>query len=844
MAAAERQSWLYAMNTFDPAGQKAIATKNSLKLVMFIVAVVILPLSLDIHTRAREAVEQFSQVNTLDYPPCNVATPAYGELLRGLTARDTLWDYIGSDSKAGVQELTKLICDKNSRAEYIHDQLFDNGWSQYVQMTEEEFEIELVNDICTGDHSFTYDDERKRELELFGDPRTRIFRSYISAHAAIYNFVYHHNREDSSYTGCWPGPFDSSDNPDSVKCNNGDTILDALKRAADNNIVDRNSTDPAYDVPSTVEQVYALFAISLASVWDLKHNGGKCFGHQKVITPTGWSYETPTQMCDRIYKLASPAPAGTSDRVRFTDKYPEAFATTTDGSRPIPHFATVPTKQRTCDGNFPMQDTFTSKYDLDRRFNATTQYDSQPIETCIATHSLSLTDQRRMFGVPDALGDFVGGLGVEEFGTNFANMFYEPLVSDDDVQKSTTGISQMRYLGYRLAAVTGYTMLALSVACFFIGHVFIGLVSWVGSNSGGMLKHYFQKNGGEAAQAASSQESGKNDKWRDDYKSTLPGISGAIFAIVGGVYGLFAEPIVTKSPYYVKAGCPDNVADSYSYQSVWVTTETDRKAPAADVVPYLLFGVAGLWGITRLTINCYQAKKSVAALSGNNLRDKLKVYTKQLWPFVMSFIGVALLNTVFILAAVEKGRQWNERITEMDRQAHYRGDYDGSNKADDDEVSAAVKGEELAEACGRAVVAAALLALFLGLQTDVGKVISDQESAVGALKKYTPFAIAGIVVIVVFLIPDGSWWWVTVIGCAACTIGLWLKLRAIDWFSTMVSGDAGAKPIVSPENEGLQAAGLPPPVVEGFRIPRWSDSGGMLNARRFPAMFNLKAEHL
>ena len=459
MGESNQRAWWFAIKNFEPIVQKAIAVKNSLKLLMFTVAVVILPLSLDIHTRARVAVEQFSKVNTIATSPCNVATPAYGELLRGLTGRDTLWDHIGPDSKTGVQELTKIMCDKNTRAEYIHDQLFDNGWNQYVDMTEEQFEIELVNDICNGDHSSTYNDERKRELELFGDPRIRIFRAYISAHAAIYNFVYHKNPEDATSAGCWPGPFDSSDNTDYIKCNNGDSVLAALKRAADNNIVDRNSTDPAYDVPSTVEQVYALFAISLASVWDLKHNGGKCFGHQKLITPTGWSYETPTQMCDRIYKTPGDRPLGTSDRVDFIDKYPEAFATTTDGTRPIPHFATVPTKQRTCDGSFQMQDPFTSMYDFDRRFNVTTQYDSQPIETCIATHSFSLTDQRRMFGVPDALGDFVGGLGVEEFGTNFAKMFYEPLISDDDVQKSTTGISQMRYLGYRLAAVTGCELL-------------------------------------------------------------------------------------------------------------------------------------------------------------------------------------------------------------------------------------------------------------------------------------------------------------------------------------------------------------------------------------------------
>ena len=102
MATSDQQAWWFAIKNFEPKAQKAIAVKNGLKLVMFIVAVVILPLSLDIHTRAREAVEQFSKVNTLDYPPCNVATPAYGELLRGLTGRDTLWDYIGPDSKTGV----------------------------------------------------------------------------------------------------------------------------------------------------------------------------------------------------------------------------------------------------------------------------------------------------------------------------------------------------------------------------------------------------------------------------------------------------------------------------------------------------------------------------------------------------------------------------------------------------------------------------------------------------------------------------------------------------------------------------------------------------------------------
>ena len=358
-----------------------------------------------------------------------------------------------------------------------------------------------------------------------------------------------------------------------------------------------------------------------------------------------------------------------------------------------------------------------------------------------------------------------------------------------------------------------------------------------------MLKHYFEGNGNAAADSASAQKSNQNDKWRDDYKSTLPGISGAIFAIVGGVYGLFAEPIVTKSPYYVKAGCPDNVAEYYTYQSVWVTTETDRNAPAGDVVPWLLFGIAGLWGITRATINCYKAKQSVAELEGGSLREKLKNYTQQLWPFVLSFAGVALLNTVFILAAVEKGRQWNERITEMDRQAHYRGDYDGSNKANDDEVSAAVKGEELAEACGRAVVAAALLALFLGLQTDVGKVISQTRTTVGGLKLYTPFAIAGIVVIVVLLIPDWSWWWVTMLGCAASTIGLWLKLRAIGWFSSMANG---ATQEVGGAEESKQ---IVPPVVQGTAPQAQSYPTLVMGpngapARSLPAMFNLKSEHL
>ena len=704
--------------------------KGVIRTIYVIFCLAVLPLTMDRFEKAKDTLHEFSELpNSADTMPCYLATPSIGELTRGL--KGSLERYIGSAGSNSYMELRDRMCKEPptsvcaendavcARDHFLNSVLLGEKFSVLSSLDEDTRQTEIVGKLCDDG-----DDERKRERELFGDVKTRIFRSYISSHAGFYNFYYNRDPVKSKCSlesgstddvnGEW-GPFgfvkDEEENKPAKPCARGSAIKAELKRAAEEPLAQRQdgSLTPT-DPPSTLDQVFRLYALSIASAWDMQVNNGKCFKNTfgesvgNVQKPG-----SPLQVCKKVYQSSTGMAA--MDYTPVVD-IPAAHHTTAE-NKPIPHYAIVPKKQMKCGQEDPWADddnTFIGLYEPDHRMNLS-WWHSSAIETCLATHRLSLTDQRRLFGVPDALGDFVGGLGDGEFGTGLASFFYSPTVEDNHINTRTTGMSAALYVGYIVAMATAYNMLVLSVASFFIGHFLIGLIFWLVEDSPDWYlvftaRKYFSGDKNLEKQAAHNRES-----WRAS-KSPVATWTGVFFTVVAIVYTLLADPLVPRSPYYKTIDC----GGKFQYQSVWLTTETDKDAPTLDVVPWLLGTTLVLWIALRgISVCAAEDKKFQFKVS------KLSTSSKQA---AFLFVAALLVEIFFALRVARYGQQWLERVNELDL------DYNAYAKSHDLKDAAKM----LSDSGGQAAAAAALISLFAGLVTDMGRVMTiagDDRTIIG-----------------------------------------------------------------------------------------------------------------
>lgn len=695
-------------------------SKGILRTIYVIFCLAILPLAMDRLDKAKETLEDFSKIpNSADIMPCYLATPSIGELTRGL--KGSLERYIGSDGSRSYMELRDRMCKEPptsvceasdtacARDYFLNSVLLGQKFSVLSSKDEDTRQTEMEQKLCDDGN-----DERKRERELFGDVKTRIFRSYISSHAGFYNFYY--NR-DPVKSGCslesgstddvngeW-GPFgfveDEEENKPPKPCARGSAIKAELKRAAEEPLAQRQdgSLTPT-DPPSTLDQVFRLFALSIASAWDMQINSGMCFKN-RFGEPFGNVQKpgSPLQVCKKVYESSTGMAA--MDYTSVVDISAEHY--TAVENKPIPHYATVPKKQMQCGQVQAWADddnTFINMYEPDHRMNLS-WWHSSAIETCLATHRLSLTDQRRLFGVPDALDDFVGGLGEGEFGTGLASIFYGPTIEDNHINTQTTGMSAALYVGYTVAAATAYNMLVLSVASFFIGHFLIGLIFWLVEDSPDWYviftaRKYFTGNQNLNKQAAYNREEALAKK------SPIATWTGVFFTVLAIVYTFLADPLVPRSPYYKTVDC----GGKFQYQSVWLTTETDKDAPTLDAVPWLLATTFLLWIGLRII--------SLLARDDQKFQFKVAKLTSSSKQAALLFLAALFVQIFFALRAARYGQKWLERVNELDL------DYNAYAKSQDLKDAAKM----LSDASGQAAAAAALISLFAGLVTDMGRAMT------------------------------------------------------------------------------------------------------------------------
>ena len=713
----------------------AFRFKYFIRMAVVVTCVVLVFPTMGRFDAAKTVVEQYiDQPNSDDVRPCYIATPSFGELTRGLDGGDLLWtDYVGSDSGGGWGRLRDMICavpdsriyagscdESCAKDHFLHSVLSDVALGDINGLSAAQRAKFLDAEVCNSpgldnSNSFTKEDEEyRRSIDLFGDPKERIFRAYISSHAGFYNAVYNRDKDETKCSlsdtsqGMW-GPFRTED-PDGDGrgvCGRGAEIRGELMKGAVEELVQRTpSGGAAPAVPSTRDQLYRLYALAVMSAWDdatADHGGnaGKCFRNSFAQNVDGSTEATAREACYAVY-TAPDAPA--------TPAYLEKVDVPSDSidtkGKPIPHYVTVAVKQPRCNGAPPVSKHLKAMYDAgdDQRPNHG-DWNSSAVETCVATHTLRLADQRRLFGVPDVLGDFVGGLGEGEFGTSLAGMLYEPSFKDNGLHTRSNGVSAASYALYRLGAATMYAMLTLSVACFFIGHMVYGLVYYLLSAK---PDWFTTINYGSVAASkdASAKQRQKLMEDKRDAKSPVGGFLGAGAALVATVYTFMADPVVHLSPHYTQTHCDAGL--DLRYQSVWPTTETNTKLETSDVVPWLLVTVLVLWIIAK-GVNIFMkytkdsGKKGIRVKSG--MIGNLLV--------VGTFLAVLFLQGIFVARAGWLGNeQWKNRVGGM-----VAGVY--RTTGDNDPVREGAK--SVVNACADAVSIAVLSSLFFGLTTDLGR---------------------------------------------------------------------------------------------------------------------------
>ena len=432
----------------------------------------------------------------------------------GLCATDSDWESLGSDGTIDYLDSADTLIEKHwiSRSQAAHTR-DDLGGSHVPESASDmdlallkAAELALLNKFCDtgGDRIYS-----KRLLDSFGDPFTRISRAYMAAAPAFRK--YHKSKTGSPVQSCL-GEFD----PFTTLCGNSDYIHYVLDKAGSLGAsvrlagVDEDSAfGSPENVPDVLEQLVALYALSVINHLDRTSNGGQCFANADAQM-------TAVQLCGSIYD-------------------DDVFEDTTDPDNPVSLYQlpAVDGLPFHCEAGYDINyfraadeaiaGTYhcsaasmknsvdqTGDYVLDSKdrefppppppsmtkrgmFAKYGQYidvsDSERVKivlksSCAATMQYGLYDQERLFGIPDVLRafqydvrpdaelHFLGGFNAQEY-------YKGPLDESDAFDQPTNRLEL--YLALRLACLTIWAIDDCGVVGFYIGRAGLPLTVAVAS---------------------------------------------------------------------------------------------------------------------------------------------------------------------------------------------------------------------------------------------------------------------------------------------------------------------------------------------------------------------------
>ncbi len=415
-----------------------------------------------------------------------------------LCATDPYWDTVGNDAERVGES------DSTDRQRKQHALMAISGRRFTSAATDPELDIDMqmLDDTCNDASNRTYS---KRLETSFGDPLMRIARAYLAAAPAFRAY------QQSKYSAGSLGPtclgdldpfaYETLDGGDQKsRCGNADYINWVLQRAGSPD----NSAGLAGIRESTVnyvkdplEQLYALYALSVINHIDKTDNNGACFKNKDTKPPHGFCEEIyPAKIVNddgtdggdtfagfTLPSLTNPdlLKFGTVIDVSYYRMADEIISTLYRCSANKVNGHTLATSDPVTISPSPSPPPFASFRGAQSKSavssaNGGTGPDEvrqHVIGSCAATLQYGLYDQERLFGVPDVLYPFQHDnrpdASLHFLGGLVADWFYLGPLEENFLAFERPVERLELYLAYRMAALTLWGSLVAAVTGYFIG---------------------------------------------------------------------------------------------------------------------------------------------------------------------------------------------------------------------------------------------------------------------------------------------------------------------------------------------------------------------------------------
>ena len=505
------------------------------------------------------AKDDFDYVNRLTEPdvkPCGLAVPKMQFIMQSMNHKSD--DPFSEHSDVALAEIGRSsLCGAETKVNAIRvafqQSSIDPVYTSDIYATtgdeiaaEAASEIKIREFVCTctkgrcggGDH---------------GDAMRNLYNSYVLSAPAFVRF----NEGVSATptpTYCMVGkdPFGSG----GATCASSAIVHEQLANAA-NDAYKLLRGDIDIEFPDASDMLYRLTALAVLEHYDRKVNDGKCFKNLNS--------ESPIDFCQTMMASKASAPGGgfgTSTGVSKSEEqkyYTNILADTTA----VCEIAETPVNR-------------------ERTFNSS--YITSPIvvAVCSSTLEYGLLDIKRLYGVPDPVGEFEFASG--HYGNGFTRWLagityyglYDANAGSVVVAFHTARIHLKLYLGYRLAAAAAWGFASVLACGYLIAYATTPLIKL-------LYKRIAQRLLAPATQISTI---------------VLKPLSAAEYlttgaAVVSGMWLLFVDP-AAHSPYFVNASCTEfathggTFASSADREPVGVVAATLTAMPALLLV-YLTF---------------------------------------------------------------------------------------------------------------------------------------------------------------------------------------------------------------------------------------------------------------
>ncbi|MGB1725876.1 MAG: hypothetical protein ACPHJZ_06125, partial [Limisphaerales bacterium] len=284
----------------------------------------------------------------------------------------------------------------------------------------------------------------EQQREAYGDLKERVARAYLAAMPAFAR--YQKERDACQAAPDMKDPFDA-------RCKHSCHIRKELKAAADSQhaMYDTNQGN-FQDEATFTQQLYRLFALSLAGYYDRYHNDGQCFMNK--IQEDG----------QRLDAHALCKEAMGNNGVGNDESNSNLFAVT---EYSVQNAKIADLGQCAKTGHMPPP----PAPPIHRNYAAATG-DSLSSQVCAATLQYGLFEQGRLFGIPDIFSPFVVDNrvhpGLHFFGEVIYNaMYVNPVKKAGDILRDPKAKLEM-YIAYRMSSTSIWCIMAANIAGYML----------------------------------------------------------------------------------------------------------------------------------------------------------------------------------------------------------------------------------------------------------------------------------------------------------------------------------------------------------------------------------------